>query len=176
MKTEEQLDQALSRLPREIQPPRDLWAGIEAQLEPRQQPWWKRAQPQRWAAVLVVALTGVLWWQLQEEPGQSLLAVWEQQTPEWFAALPAEQQIIASYEQVKAEQLASLTEVSPDVGDWQYQLAIWDQAIDQVRTALVWNPDEPFLLAQMQGLYQQQLDYLQRISSIDADYDVWMEN
>lgn len=181
MKTEEQLDQALSRLPREIAPPQDLWAGIEARLPPREQPrsWWQQQPVQRWAAVFAIALVGALWWNQTPETGWApadQVALQPISGTAEIELLAPEQQIIASYEQVKAQQLGDLGVVSPDVGDWRYQLAVWDQAITQVQSALTYYPDEPFLLAQMQGLYQQQLDYLQLISALDADYDVWMEN
>ncbi len=181
MKTDEQLDQALSRLPREIAPPQDLWAGIEAQLVPRQPSlrWWQQQPVQRWAAVFALALVGVLWWNQSPDttplPSDSIALQPGVDNSEQVLIAP-EQQIIASYEQVKAQQLGELGMVSPDVGDWRYQMAVWDQAITQVQGALTYYPDEPFLLAQMQGLYQQQLEYLQLISALDADYDVWMEN
>src|SRR5690606_36471900 len=165
--TDDQLDQALSRLPREITPPQDLWAGIEARLEDRQPKRWLQ-QPQRWAAVLALALAGVLWWsQTLDSPIVSEIAMSE---------LEPAQQIIVSYEQVKAQQLATIGAVSDDVGDWRYQLAVWDQAIGQVQTALTYYPDEPFLLAQMHDLYQQQLDYLQLISALAVNDDIWTEN
>jgi hypothetical protein len=54
----DRLEEALSQLPRGIEPGRDLWAGIAARLEPRSDPARVRAVP-RWAwaaaAVLVVA-------------------------------------------------------------------------------------------------------------------------
>lgn len=181
MNTDQQLDQALSRLPREIAPPQDLWAGIEAQLVPRQRPrrWWQQQPVQRWAAGFAIVLLGALWWnpspELAPVPADNM--AWQPQAdPAALVLIAPEQQIIASYEQAKAEQLGEMGVVSPDVGDWRYQMAIWDQAITQVQGALAYYPDEPFLLAQMQGLYQQQLEYLQLISALDADYDVWMEN
>lgn len=182
MKTEEQLDQAISQLTREIKPSRDLWATIEPQLQARQTPvrWYRALNTQRWAAVLALALVGTLWWSQMDlpQPGQvipdavvattGLNNTWDQQ--------PADAWIIASFEEIKAQQLSELEYVNPDVGDWQYQLAVWDQAISQVRGALEYYPEEPFLLAQMQGLYQQQLEYLGTISALDTNHDVWMGN
>ena len=178
MKTEQQLDQAISQLPREITPPRDLWAAIEPALQGRAPVSWYRAvNTRRWAAVVALALVGTLWWTQMDvpQPGQvipdNLIAGTDQNTD--LQQLPADAQIIASFEQIKAQQLGELDYVNPDVGDWQYQLAIWDQAILQVRGALEYYPEEPFLLAQMQGLYQQQLEYLQTISALDSNH-VWM--
>jgi len=56
----DRLQEALSQLPRGIEPGRDLWPGIAARLEPRSEPARVRAVPRwAWAAaaatVLVVA-------------------------------------------------------------------------------------------------------------------------
>lgn len=179
MKTEEQLDQAITQLTREIRPSRDLWAAIEPALQDRQAPvsWYRTVKTQRWAAVIALAMVGTLWWSQMDGPQP------RQVIPDAVIAstdssannnlLPADAQIITSFEQIKAQQLSALEYVSPDVGDWQYQLAVWDQAISQVQVALEYYPEEPFLLAQMQGLYQQQLDYLGTISALDTN-NVWM--
>ena len=178
MKTEQQLDQAISELPRGITPQRDLWAAIEPALQDRAaESWYRAVNGRRWAAVAALALVGTLWWTQMDmpQPGQVIpetLTVSTDQHAD-LPPLPADVQIIASFEQIKAQQLSELVYVNPDVGDWQYQLAVWDQAILQVRGALEYYPEEPFLLAQMQGLYQQQLEYLQTISALDNN-QIWM--
>lgn len=178
MKTEQQLDQAISELAREFKPSRDLWADIEPALQDRPAParWYQAATARRWAAVLALALVGTLWWSRMDipQPGQvspdASIATSGQSSV--MQQLPAEVLIVSSYEQIKAQQLGELAYVSPDVGDWQYQLSVWDQAISQVRGALQYYPEEPFLLAQMQGLYQQQLEYLQTISAVEPNH-IW---
>jgi hypothetical protein len=51
----DRLEEALSQLPRGIEPGRDLWAGIAARLEPRSDPARVRAVPRwAWAAAAVV--------------------------------------------------------------------------------------------------------------------------
>jgi hypothetical protein len=182
VKTEQQLDQAIRELAREIRPPRDLWLAIEPQLPDRQPaaPWYRAVNTQCWAAVLALALVGTLWWSRLDvpQPGQPVsdptVAGIEQNGNN--TELPADVQIVESFELIKAQRFAELDYISPDVGDWQYQLAVWDQAISQVRGALEYYPEEPFLLAQMQGLYQQQLEYLQTISALDITHDVWTES
>lgn len=188
MNTEQQLDQAISQLPREMMPARDLWAAIEPQLQDRAQVPGRRLRVhnmQRWAAVLALALVGVVWWGQMDlpQPGQvnpdAVVAGSgadnnsDNSADNNIQQLPADAWIAASFEQIKAQQLSEMDYISPAVGDWQYQLAVWDQAISQVRGALEYYPDEPFLLGQMQGLYQQQIDYLHTISAVDTSY-VWM--
>jgi len=53
----DRLEEALSQLPRGIEPGRDLWAGIAARLEPRSDPARVRAVPRwAWAAAAAVVL------------------------------------------------------------------------------------------------------------------------
>ena len=184
MKTDKQLDQLIESLPREITPGRDLWAAIEPRLD--QRPAHENRSPQgwlaparRWAAVLAVAVLGVLWWsgigidtalrvaQPAMEPAHNGQAI-EQ--------VPADQQIAAVYTAIKAELLSSVGLVSADFGDWQYQLTLWDQALSEVRDALNYYPEEPALLAQMEGIYQQQIEYLQWVGTLESGSTIWMEN
>lgn len=175
MKTDTQLDQLLDRLPREMTPRRDLWADIESQLGDQHSPAVETAQRERhfftanrWAAVFALALIGGLWWSdMGIDPSVNI---------EPFAQVPTDQQIAATYEAIKAQQMSNFGQISPEFGNWQYQLAVWDQAISEVQGALNYYPEEPALLAQMQGIYQQQVDYLQLVSSIDTNNVIWMEN
>lgn len=177
MKTDNELDQIINSLPREIAPQRDLWAGIELRLDEQEQTRkeQQRRAPHfftgsRWAAMFALALVGALWWgEMGLNPGQST------QSGD-FLQIPADQQIVATYESIKAERINSLGQVSADLGNWQYQMAVWDQAISEVQGALYYYPEEPALLAQMQGIYQQQVEYLQLVSSLDTNNLIWMEN
>lgn len=186
MKTDRQLDQMIESLPREITPGRDLWAAIEPRLDEQPAPVTRNrlitrlfAPASRWAAVLAVAVLGVMWWsdrgidpalrvaQPAKEPahnGQALEQV------------PADLQIAAVYAAIKSELMSSIGLVSADFGDWQYQLTIWDQALSEVRDALNYYPEEPALLAQMEGIYQQQIEYLQWVGTLESGSTIWMEN
>lgn len=173
MKTDKQLDQLLESLPREIAPGRDLWAAIEPRLE--QQPAHETASLQRWfapanrwAAVLALAVLGAMWWS-----GMGMGPALNGQALE---QIPADQQIAAVYTAINAELLGSVGLVSADFGDWQYQLNIWDQALSEVRNALNYYPQEPALLAQMEGIYQQQIEYLQWLGELESGNTIWMEN
>lgn len=183
MKTDRQLDQLIESLPREMTPGRDLWAAIEPRLDEHPAPVTRIRQmtrlfapASRWAAVLAVAVLGALWWsgigvirvaQPTMEPARNGQAL-EQ--------VPADQQIAAVYAAIKSELMSKVGLVSADFGDWQYQLTIWDQALSEVRDALNYYPEEPALLAQMQGIYQQQIEYLQWVVTLDSGSTIWMEN
>lgn len=68
------------------------------------------------------------------------------------------------YESQKAAQMAALGFTNPAVSR---QLAVWDGAVQQVRGALSYYPEEPQLLLQLDRLYRQQLNYLETLAMID---------
>ena len=149
---EQQLDQAINQLPRQLTPQRELWPDIESRLTARKadekSPLWL------WATAAMVTLVSLIGWQL------ALLPATDSNTQ---AQLPsAEIMLLQVYEQQKARQLQQATGIAEGFDNWQQQLQIWDQAIAQVQLALRFYPDEPQLLAQLQQLYQQQLSYLQQ--------------
>lgn len=186
MKTDRQLDQLIESLPREITPRRDLWAGIEGRLDQQATSTIHSWHPARFlahagrrVAVLAVAVLGVLWWSgIGIDPALRVAqpAMEPAHNGQALDQVPADQQIAAVYTAIKAELLSSLGLVSADFGDWQYQLTLWDQAISEVRNALNYYPEEPALLAQMQGIYQQQIEYLQWVGEFDSGNTIWMEN
>jgi len=186
VKTDTQLDELIDSLPREIMPRHDLWAGIEARLDEQamtaihnRQPARFFAHTGRWAAVLAVAVLGALWWsEIGIDPAVrlELPAMTTAQNGEAHGPVSADQQIAAVYSAIKSELMSSIGLVSTDFGDWQYQLTIWDQAISEVRNALNYHPDEPALLAQLEGIYQQQLEYLRWVGAFDQGDNIWMEN
>ncbi len=158
---EQQLTEAIQQLPRALPPERDLWPQLASRLTAQPQlatsgdtpGSHKRLGRWGWASVAVVAMLGLMYWQLALTP----LAPVKQ-----ASALSAEVQLLLQYEQQKSLQLSQVVAVAEGFDNWQQQLQIWDQAILQVRQALQFYPDEPHLLAQLQQLYQQQLDYIQR--------------
>jgi hypothetical protein len=155
--SDEHLDKAIAQLRREVHPERDLWTQIESRLPERQ-----RTRHSRWvrvaaamAAVMTFAVAGLLAWRMQL-------------VPPWFEMQPASTRIVQQYEQQKAQQLGELGPVSEDFGNWRYQLAVWDQAIWQVQSAMDDNPNDPLLIDQMESLYRQQLGYIRTIASVNT--------
>jgi hypothetical protein len=163
--TEDQLDQALRQLSREMNPHRDLWPVLAKRLRERQP--LRRPPARRWAVIAASLLLGVLIW-------QALLLsrfAWfdEYAGDSWAIAYSAAQTQAVEYELEKARRLAQLEYVSEDFGNWQLQLAVWDQAIGQVQMAIFDEPNNPLLRRQMASLYQQQLKYIQLLAS-NYDY------
>ena len=166
MKTEHELDALIAGLSNELKPSRDLWPELESRLTEHKT---ATAEPEplktsRWlsvpfasayvASAASVLLAVTLFWQ-PATPVQTVAF-----NPQW---VDAETAIVYSFEQAKADQLASMKAVDPVYADWQQQLAQWQQAIGQVQLALKYNPNEAVLLKQLRQLYSQQQNYLQKV-------------
>lgn len=176
MKTEQDLDNLVAALPRDMQPESDLWQSLEPRLAERKSTSARRMsrlnQMLGMAAALILML--VVGWRVLVVPDDagSPVAVTGggiEADAVIADALPPQYAMALQFESLKAEQLAQLTPGSNNLGDWQYQLVSWDQAIDQVSGALNDYPHNVYLLSQMQGLYEQQLDYLRLIGRVDAN-------
>lgn len=139
------LDSLLTKLPAEITPERDLWPEITQRLtkQPSNRSWmWLSAV----AASLIVAV--LIWQPFSPEP-VTRLAQLEQQ-----------------YQQQLQQRLAAITAVNTAYGDWQWQLSIWQDAINQVHFVLRMYPEDRFLQQKLLTLYQQQLDYLTHLTEL----------
>lgn len=150
------LDLAIQALPRSQSPDRDLWPELQAQLPPRR----ARRAPWTWAAAAVVAALVLSIW-IRPDLGPSSVT----SPPLAQVDSPtAEHSLLNVYETQKASQMASLNFRNPSVSR---QLAIWDGAVRQVRSALNYYPEEPRLLRQLDRLYRQQLSYLETLAMVD---------
>jgi hypothetical protein len=171
MKTEQELDALIAGLSSELKPSRDLWPELEPRLAESAAAETKviAIKTNKWlsvpfasayvASAASVLLAVTLFWQpadLQPVAVTAPLAFNPQ-------LLDAETAIVYSFEQAKAEQLASMKTVDPVYADWQQQMAQWQQAIGQVQLALKYNPNEALLLKQLRQLYSQQQNYLQKV-------------
>ena len=149
---EQQLDQAIARLNRELTPEQNLWPELEqrlgAKVNEQKSPLWL------WATAAAVTLVSLIGWQLAVLPGID-------KAPQ-ASLSSAEMILLQVYEKQKAEQLRQAGGVAEGYDNWQQQIQVFDQAIMQVRQALSFYPDEPQLLAQLQQLYQQQLSFIQK--------------
>lgn len=154
--TDEALERAINALPRQRMPERDLWPELEARL-PRRQP--RRARIAWAAAAALMALYASVWLrpELPSEPvGAPSVAT--------SYGATAESNLLNIFEEQKASQLAALSFQNPAINR---QLAVWNGAVQQVRGALAYYPDEPRLLLQLDSLYRQQLDYLEGLAMLD---------
>lgn len=162
------LDRAIQALPSIQQPARDLWPELQARLQLRVQHREQQQVPQRkpqrarfaWAAAAALAaLLLSVWMRPDLVPGTVTAPPVAQ-----VDSVTAEASLLNVYESQKATQMAALNFTNPAV---RRQLAIWDGAVQQVRGALIFYPEDPRLLLQIDRLYRQQLNYLETLAMLD---------
>lgn len=174
-RTESELSQAISGLPREISPGRDLWPGISTQLaEPLAKPKTSRPgfswQRQALAAALVIAFAaGIL---LGRQLGDST-------GPEGPPlATDANLALIGAMQASEREYQAAFRQFIP-VGNFQSMLG--PQAVDNIAgswsemqqaeaallTALNEHPENTYLNQRLLGLRAQQLQFMKQLATLD---------
>ncbi len=152
---EKHLEQQLNALPRERQPDKDLWQGIDLAIQARtdapqakRQPVWLAS-----AAVLMVAvIIGFMMKPFSTAPdtdpltGQSLVNALSQQ-----------------HEKEKSALLVSLEDTPAVTGNWQEQLTELEEAAEAIKAALQEDPNNTALLRMLQSVYQQQFLLIERV-------------
>jgi len=150
---EQLLQQKLDKLPREIQPQRDLWPGIDLALENQTQ---HANNPVLWAgiaaSIAVFGLVGLL--SLNIVTGPALKPVELNQLVSNMSEQHEKQKqfLLASYEQQPA-----LTD------NWRDQLGELDSAATVIKTALEGDPGDANLIKLLQQVYQQQIKLIQSV-------------
>ncbi|MFY2762934.1 hypothetical protein [Arenimonas sp. MALMAid1274] len=139
----------LRQLPREIDPPRDLWPGIESRLT-RGVP----ARPSRpwrgWAVAASLCLAAGLAWQLRG--------------PDAPRADPQASVVQREAEAMTREYEAALGQFDglPLPAPIEPALATLDRSAVEIRAALATDPQATFLLDQLRRTYARRLDLTQR--------------
>jgi len=173
------LRDALARLPERIEPGRDLWPGIRAQIEAERihalpatahAPAARRGVtlPVRWVAVaatLLVFVTATITWQLRDP--RALPVADEVNAPS------AELVTFASYErsaaeltlllEQRAERLEPATRAVLD-----RSLRTIDEALQEARDALARDPASPGGRAFVEAAWRQKIDFLRRANAVAA--------
>lgn len=134
--------------------------------------WWSGA------AAAAVLLSVLIWPQApdgtklaQQKTAQPVVALADSEGEDAAPQITKVQwQLTSDFDTQRAAMLAQINAVPEFYPDWQQQLAIWQQARQQVLLALSYQPDEPVLLLQLNKLQQQQIHYLQKLVSNDLTY------
>jgi hypothetical protein len=147
---QDKLESGLKRLPREVQPGRDLWPGIEARLRPRRtvQPLWSYSLA---ASLLLAVAAGGLW--------IGLGAHQKAGTPqEIVASGPVNAASDAYFAQRAAyaeRSVATATDLAPATREVILKnLRIIEGSMQSMQAALDKDPNNPRLRALLFDLYQ----------------------
>ncbi|TAK52237.1 MAG: hypothetical protein EPO25_14040 [Gammaproteobacteria bacterium] len=173
--TREPLDDQLAALPREMDPPRDLWPAIAARLGEQQRP-----APRHWhwptalaAGVAVAAVSAVLTFGLLREPGTpgadsagepALVPV--SYGPN--SALDAGQ--LQTRDELLAQFRERLAGLPPETREAVLKnLAIIQHAADDIDAALADNPGSGLLNQLLFGTYQEELRIYSQVITAGGD-------
>lgn len=173
---ERQLRALLARaaaLPKRIEPPRDLWAGVReairtetgrAQRAPRGRwPTWLPTARLAAAAVVIAALSSAV----TAVVVRRHVAVHPDSTRLTGEYLQTEARYERAAQQLEAELEARRTELSPrTVAAVERNLAIVDAAIREARTALQADPGNRALMQMLAASYERKVDLLTRAKRI----------
>jgi hypothetical protein len=147
---QDKLDAALKNLPREVQPTRDLWPGIEARLARRPRavrPLWAYSLA---ASVLVAVAAGALW-SVNLHRGSG--------TPQQIVATTTVASPESAYFAERAAYAESSVQTATDLAPATRQvilknLRIIESSIQDMQAALDKDPNNPRLRALLFDLYQ----------------------
>lgn len=162
----------LRQLPHEIDPPRDLWSGIESRLSP---PQAARRRPWLTGLALAASLTlaVALAWQLREPasvPAPAVAAAPETVAPAGDDAAPlasakaANALVQREAEAMTREYRATLREFAgaPLPGSLEPALATLDASAAEIRAAIDRDPEAVFLLDRLRSTYARRISLTQR--------------
>ena len=161
MNTPDDLDllRRLKQLPREREPASDLWAGIEARLQPAAAPRRRSWLPYALAASAVLA--AVLW--LQGPPTPALTVVAAPAAP--AAPPPANEFVRREAEAITIEYRLALETFAGATLPPELEVAATelDVSARSIRRALRDDPDAVYLLDRLRRTYDQRLKLTQRV-------------
>lgn len=161
------LNEALTALPPDVQPGRDLWPGIAAALP--------KTPARRWrylplvATLSAVAFAGLLAVQMLPETKEPAMPSASTAPTQTASGLPAEFLAAeAAYRQVRAQRVADLTEqleqLSPETrASVERSLDTIQSALTDLRAALGEAPADPVLQHLLLSMYSQEMAVLGQI-------------
>lgn len=142
----------VDELPKELEPNRDLWPGIEQAIanKPQIQPASNDNNWHGWARTAAAFV-----------PAAFVLVFWLQQSS--VTTTDAQfNSVTASFEVQKRQLLRQVANETPVVQNWEGSLADLEQAEQALIKALQSQPEDPALLKMLTHVYQQQLELIQK--------------
>jgi hypothetical protein len=156
----------LRQLPHEIEPPRDLWQGIEARLDrpARRRPWLTGL-----ALAASLTLAVALVWQLRAPPAPAPTVVATVATPEPAptTAQPDLALVQREADAMTREYRAALREFAgaPMPEPLAPALATLDASAVEIRAAIDRDPEAVFLLDRLRSTYARRISLTQRAAT-----------
>jgi hypothetical protein len=150
------LDASLDELPREIKPPRDLWAGIDHAIEMRESEKKAHVYNFRQIAATLALIVGGAWFLYSgtnvhpNSSNEVSLTMLAQDIDKGFKVQKAN--ILAVYE---GQTALTLT--------WRDQLRELEVARNSVWTELQKNPNNAYMIQILLDIQQQQLDLIKNV-------------
>jgi hypothetical protein len=167
---DERIDAALASLPRELQPARDLWPGIESRLEPRgRRGMWAWQVAAALALVAVSSLITASFVRRAEAP------VAHASAPGPRAVMPAafgpSYSLNAEYDKARGQLAADLeqrlAEMPPSARQkLEANLAEMHRAAAEINAALARQPGDPLLEELLLNTYQDELGVLASVNQL----------
>ncbi len=152
--------QRMSRLPRSIQPERDLRGGIWAQADSKT--LWSFRYPLAAAAVLLIAISSAVTVLLTRDSNEPVVRVTEN-APTPVDLVRLEDQYSSELESLQHTLRDQRADLSPEtVRILEENLEIIDKAIAEARAALVNDPQSDMLGELLRSAYQRKLDLLKQ--------------
>lgn len=158
----EMLRPLVDRLPRSIEPPRDLWPAVEARLAHRARPPRRRFAALAIAAGVLIAVMSSLataWLLRSNEPSQTAVVT--------AAPAPREAAYLRATASLSQELAMRRDQLAPEtIAVLERNLAIIDRAIAESRAALAGDPGNADLAELLWASYERKVSLLEQASRI----------
>jgi hypothetical protein len=172
------LRELTAELPRDVEPPRDLWPGIVARIDEGKvvKARFGRRTLVAAAAVLVLIGSVVTAYMMGRQQATPMDDLWAMAGPgPSSAALASFEGLgVDDYSATRAMLLDALharrSEISPETLEVvMINLRVIDEAIERIGEALGENPDDARLMRQLAAAYRQQIDLLRQAARLPAE-------
>lgn len=148
---EQALDQAINDLPKELEPSRDLWVGIEQAVAKTEQELEKPVIYANWKSIAAAFL-----------PVAFLAGFYINGSKQNTDTMPWLEPVTASFELQKTQLLKRVDDQPQITNNWQQSLQELEQAEKSLKQALKSQPGDPALMKMLTHVYQLQLHVIAR--------------
>ena len=159
---EQLLDKSVDELPKEIQPPRDLWIGIDKAIDLRRSNKRSRSRQYSQAAVFAILIFGGVW------IFSAFLSSNDIASKEVTLSTLVED-IDTGFKAQKASILEVYEGQPALTSTWQKQLRELEVARNGILEALKQNPDNFYMIQMLIEVQHQQLDLIENVHIVSNE-------